>query len=183
MKFEPTAVEGCYVIEPEPRGDERGFFARIFDSEAFRAKGLPDRFVQFNNSLSVETGTLRGLHYQVAPSGEGKLVRCIAGAIFDVAVDLRKDSPTFGKWAGAEISADNRRLFYAPVGCAHGFMTLAPNTEVVYFASAPYAGADERGVRWDDPKFGVRWPITPSVLSDKHRNARDYDPVLHSSGY
>lgn len=183
MKFESTPVEGCYIVEPEPRGDERGFFARIFDSDTFRQKGLADRFVQFNNSMSVEAGTLRGLHYQVAPAGEAKLVRCTAGAIFDVAVDLRKDSPTFGQWAGAEITAANRRLFYAPVGCAHGFMTLEPRTEVVYFTSALYSGGDERGLRWDDPKFGIRWPRTPAVLSDKDRNARDYDPVRNASGY
>jgi len=183
MEFHPTDVVGCYVVEPSRRADERGFFARIFDSATFLEKGLENSFVQVNNSLSVEAGTLRGLHYQVAPSGESKLVRCIAGAIFDVVVDLRVGSPTFGKWAGAEISAENRRLFYAPKGCAHGFMTLAGDTEVVYFASAPYSGGDERILLWNDPRFSIVWPRLPSVLSDKDRNAAGYDPSCHASGY
>jgi len=183
VRFHPTEVEGCFVVEPAPRGDDRGFFARIFDAESFREKGLADQFVQFNNSLSAKAGTLRGLHYQIAPSGEDKLVRCTAGAVYDVVLDLRDASPTFGRWAGAEITAENRRLMYAPKGCAHGFLTLVDDTELVYFASTPYAGPDERIVRWDDPRFAVRWPRAPAILSDKDRDARDYDPTLHASGY
>lgn len=179
MNFQTTSVEGCFLIEPTPRGDHRGFFARIFDAEIFRDRGLANQFVQFNNSLSVESGTLRGLHYQRPPSSEDKLVRCIAGSVFDVVLDMRKNSPTFGLWAGEKISASNRRMMLAPKGCAHGFMTLEANTELVYFASAPYAAPEERIIRWDDPKFAIRWPRAPTVLSDKDRDAPDYDPTWH----
>ena len=183
MKFHPTEVDGCFLIEPTPRGDHRGFFARIFDSEGFREHGLADRFVQFNNSLSRDSGTLRGLHYQVSPAGEDKLVRCIAGAVFDVVVDLRQDSPSFGRWTGAEITAENRHLLYAPKGCAHGFLTLAADTELIYFASSPYAAGDERILRWNDPAFAIDWPHEPAVLSDKDRDAPDYKAATHASGY
>jgi dTDP-4-dehydrorhamnose 3,5-epimerase len=183
MIFHDTEVAGCFLVEPEPRADERGFFARIFDSAIFQEKGLADRFVQFNNSLSVGAGTLRGLHYQIAPFGEDKLVRCIAGAAYDVVLDLRKCSPTFERWASAELSAENRRLMYAPKGCAHGFLTLLDNTELIYFVSGSYVEMSERIVRWDDPAFGIRWPRNPSVLSDKDRTALDYNPTWYSSGY
>ena len=183
MNFHQTDVQGCFVVEPAPRGDHRGFFSRVFDADVFRERGLADRFVQFNNSLSTEAGTLRGLHHQRAPSGEDKLVRCTAGAVFDVVLDLREGSPSFGRWAGAEITAENRRLMYAPKGCAHGFLTLEPATELVYFASTPYAGPDERIVRWNDPRFSIAWPRDPVVLSDKDRDAPDFDPTLHTSGY
>jgi dTDP-4-dehydrorhamnose 3,5-epimerase len=183
VKFEATEVKGCFIVEPEPHGDQRGFFARIFDAAVFRDNGLASSFVQFNNSLSAEAGTLRGLHYQIAPAGEEKLVRCVAGAVFDVVVDLRQHSPTFGLWTGVEISTENRRLLYAPKGCAHGFLTLSPATELIYFASAPYSAAHERGLRWNDPRFSIRWPTEPAILSDKDRDARDYDPGWHASGY
>jgi dTDP-4-dehydrorhamnose 3,5-epimerase len=183
VRLEATEIEGCHIVEPEPHGDHRGFFARIFEAEAFRQNGLADHFVQFNNSLSLEAGTLRGLHYQIAPSGEDKLVRCVGGAVFDVVVDLRERSPSFGRWTAVEISSENRRLLYAPKGCAHGFMTLAPKTELIYFASAPYSAADERVLRWNDPKFSICWPREPTVLSDKDRGGRDYDPPWHASGY
>jgi len=183
VKFHPTGIEGCFVVEPTPRGDHRGFFARVFDETLFRDQGLAHRFVQVNNSLSVEAGTLRGLHYQVAPSGEDKLVRCVGGAVFDVVLDLRSESATFGCWAAAELTAENRRLMYAPKGCAHGFLTLEPNSELIYFASSAYVGADERIVRWDDKRFDIRWPRPPAVLSNKDREAPDYDPASHLSGY
>jgi dTDP-4-dehydrorhamnose 3,5-epimerase len=178
-----TPVDGCFVIEPDRRGDARGFFSRLFDATTFAEAGLVAHFVQVNNSLSSEAGTLRGLHYQVAPHGEVKLLRCIAGRIFDVVLDLRDGSPTVGKWAGAELSADNRRLMYVPRGCAHGFLTLDPDSEVIYFADTPYAGGHERIVRWDDPRFAIAWPGRPAVLSDKDRSAPDYDPTWHASGY
>lgn len=178
-----TPVDGCFVIEPDRRGDARGFFSRVFDAATFADAGLAANFVQVNNSLSSEAGTLRGLHYQVAPHGEVKLLRCIAGSIFDVVLDLRDGSPTFGKWAGAELSATNRRLMYVPRGCAHGFLTLAPDSEVIYFADTPYAGGYERIVRWDDPRFAIEWPRRPAVLSDKDRTAPDFDSIWHASGY
>jgi dTDP-4-dehydrorhamnose 3,5-epimerase len=183
VKYQPTNVVGCFVVEPEPRGDHRGFFARIFDVDEFRERGLASHFVQFNNSLSTDPGTLRGLHHQRAPSGEDKLVRCVAGAVFDVVLDLRANSPTFGVWAGQELSAGNRLMMYAPRGCAHGFLTLEPQTELIYFASAPYAGGDERVVRWNDPAFGITWPRRPAVLSNKDRDAADFDATVHASGY
>jgi dTDP-4-dehydrorhamnose 3,5-epimerase len=178
-----TPVDGCFIIEPDRRGDSRGFFSRVFDAATFADAGLAANFVQVNNSLSSEAGTLRGLHYQVAPHGEVKLLRCIAGSIFDVVLDLRDGSPTFGKWAGAELSATNRRLMYVPRGCAHGFLTLAPDSEVIYFVDAPYAGGHERIVRWDDPRFAIEWPSRPAVLSDKDRTAPDFDSSWHASGY
>lgn len=183
MKYTPTAVQGAMIVELEPRGDERGFFARMFDSDEFAAQGLDSVFPQINTSMSVEAGTLRGLHYQVAPHGEAKLVKCLRGAIFDVVADMRANSPTFGKWFGIELTAENRKMLYVPRGCAHGFMTLEDRTEVMYPASAPYAGASERVLRWNDPKIGIIWPREPAVLSDKDRNAGDFDPNVHLSGY
>ena len=183
MRFEPTDVIGCFVVEPTSRGDHRGFFARMFDAEAFRDQGLAERFVQVNNSMSSEAGTLRGLHMQVSPAGEDKLLRCIAGTVFDVVLDLRAGSASFGRWAAAEISAENRQLMYAPKGCAHGFMTLVPRSEVIYLTSAPYSGEHERIVRWNDPSFAIRWPREPAVLSAKDQAAPDFDPVRQASGY
>lgn len=183
MNFTRTPIEGCYLIDPEPRGDHRGFFARFFDADAFRAQGIADSYVQFNNSLSTEAATLRGLHYQRSPSGEEKLVRCIAGSVYDVVLDLRRGSPTHGQWTAAELSAENRRLIHVPKGCAHGFLTLEPNTELIYFASAPYAAADEQVVRWNDPALSIAWPQEPAVMSDKDRFAPDYDPSHNDSGY
>lgn len=182
MNFQGTNVAGCFVVEAAPRVDERGFFARIFDDQEFLQRGLAGHFSQFNNSLSRQAGTLRGLHFQVAPHGEDKLVRCTRGAVFDVAVDVRPQSPTFGAWAGAELTAENRRMIYAPKGCAHGFLTLVDDTELIYFASAPYAGAAERVVRWNDPRFAIAWPRAPTVLSDKDRDAPDYADARHAPG-
>src|SRR5690242_16062137 len=132
MQYEPTEVDGAFVVSLQPRGDERGFFARFFCSEEFAGQGLESRFVQINNSVSTYARTLRGMHYQIAPAGEAKLVRCIAGRAFDVIVDMRPGSRSFGRWAGAELTAENRRMMYVPKGCAHGFLTLDDNTEMLY---------------------------------------------------
>jgi len=183
MRLTGTPVEGCFIVDPEPRGDDRGFFARIFDEETFRDAGLATHFPQFNNSLSRQAGTLRGLHFQVAPHGEDKLVRCVGGAIYDVVVDLRRASSSFGRWTGAQLTAENRRMMYAPKGCAHGFLTLADDTELIYFASATYSPAAERVVRWNDPTFAIAWPRAPSLMSDKDRNAPDHDAAAQDSGY
>jgi dTDP-4-dehydrorhamnose 3,5-epimerase len=183
LRYHPTAVEGAYLVEPEPRGDERGFFARLFDADEFETHGLASRFPQINNSLSRYAGTLRGLHYQIAPAGEAKLLRCVRGAVFDVVLDLRERSPTFGRWAGKTLTPANLLMMYVPAGCAHGFLTLEPDTEVIYLASTPYVGAQERIIRWNDPKFAIDWPRAPVVLSDKDRNGGDYDPSYHRSGY
>jgi dTDP-4-dehydrorhamnose 3,5-epimerase len=174
MKFTRTPVEGAVLVDLEPIGDERGFFAMAFSDDTFRAEGLEDRFVQAKTSLSERQGTLRGLHYQVAPSQEVKLVRCIRGALWDVVLDLRPESSSFGCWFGAELSAQNRRAFYIPRGCAHGFITLSAQAEVFYFVSAHYEPACERGVRWDDPRFAIEWPATPTVVSDRDRAHPDF---------
>ena len=179
MIFTETHLRGLYLIDLEKKGDERGFFARAFCEKEFGAHNLVTRFVQINNSLSAQRGTLRGMHYQLPPKAETKVVRCIRGALFDVALDLRSGSPTFGKSFGAELTADNRRMMYVPKGFAHGFLTLAPDTEAFYFADEVYAPEQERGIRWNDPKFNIAWPAEPAVLSDKDRNQRSFDPAWH----
>jgi dTDP-4-dehydrorhamnose 3,5-epimerase len=183
MKYNATAVEGAFIVSLEPRGDERGFFSRVFCAEEFSRLGLEGSIAQINTSVSANAGTLRGMHYQVAPYGEAKLVKCIRGAAFDVVVDLRKDSPTFGRWAGETLTMDNRMMMYVPKGCAHGFLTLEDDTEMLYSASAPYQGAAERVLRWNDPRFAVVWPRSPEVLSPKDQDAGDYESVLHDPGY
>jgi dTDP-4-dehydrorhamnose 3,5-epimerase len=179
MKFIETNVSGGFVIELEKRGDDRGFFARAFCANEFSDQGLSTNFVQVNNSLSAEKGTLRGLHYQLPPSQETKVVRCIRGALWDVILDLRPDSSTFGQWFGEELTAENRRMMYVPKGCGHAFITLADDTEVFYFVDEFYNPDLERGVRWNDPKFNIGWPIEPLVLSDKDRDQRDFDAAWH----
>jgi dTDP-4-dehydrorhamnose 3,5-epimerase len=175
VKFLPTPLAGAYLIELEPRGDDRGFFARFFCEREFAAAGLESRYVQVNNSLTAKRGTLRGMHYQLPPAAEVKLVRCIAGALYDVIIDLRPDSPTQGRWFGADLTADNRRMMYVPRGFAHGFLTLTEAVEALYLVSAFYAPEEERGVRFDDPRFGIHWPMSPSEMSAKDRSWPDYD--------
>jgi dTDP-4-dehydrorhamnose 3,5-epimerase len=167
MIFNPTAVEGVYLIEPEPYIDERGLFARVFDEEAFRELGLRTAYVQNSVSYNPVKGTLRGMHFQRGEHAEAKLIRCTRGAIYDVAIDLRPGSPTLHRWAAAELTAENHRQFYVPEGCAHGFLTLAPDSEVYYQISAAYCPEASAGVRWDDPAFGVKWPSAPVVMSPK----------------
>ena len=179
MIFNETSIPGLFLIELEKRGDDRGFFARAFCEKEFAKAGLVNRFVQVNNSLSAQRGTLRGMHYQLPDKAETKLVRCVRGALYDVALDLRPGSPTFGKSFGAELSSENRRMLYVPKGFAHGFLTLEPNTEAFYFVDEFYAPEHERGVRWNDPKFKISWPMQPEVLSDKDKNQRDFDPSWH----
>src|SRR5262245_54927509 len=179
MIFTETPLRGAYLIDLEKRGDDRGFFARTFCENEFAKHNLSTRFVQVNNSLSATRGTLRGMHYQLAPKAETKLVRCIKGGLHDVILDLRKDSPTFGKWFGADLTAENRRMMYVPKGFAHGFITIEDATEAFYFVDEFYAPQNERGVRWNDPKFGIKWPFEPTVLSDKDRDQKSFDPAWH----
>jgi dTDP-4-dehydrorhamnose 3,5-epimerase len=179
MRFIETPVLGACVIELEKKGDDRGFFARLFCEREFEKMGLVPRFVQINNSLSAQKGTLRGLHYQLAPKAETKVIRCIRGALWDCILDLRADSPTFGKWFGAELSADNRLMMYAPKGCGHGFITLSDNAEAFYLVDEFYAADTERGIRWNDPRFGIKWPIAVTVISEKDRKHPDFDPAYH----
>jgi dTDP-4-dehydrorhamnose 3,5-epimerase len=159
MRFMQTPLSGAWAIELEEIEDERGWFARTFDAKEFRARGLNPDVVQCNASFNARRDTLRGMHYQAEPHGESKLVRCVRGAIFDVAVDLRPNSPTYRDWHGVQLSADNRLAFYLPAGLAHGFQTLTDNSEVLYQMGDPYIPEAGRGVRWDDPAFGIEWPV------------------------
>lgn len=161
MLFRETEVAGGYVVDAERMEDERGFFARTFSTDDFAARGLDNRVEQCSTSFNARIGTLRGLHYQAGPHGEAKLVRCTRGAIYDVAVDLRPDSPSYLRWVGLELSADNGRALFVPEGCAHGFQTLVDASEVLYQISTPYVPEAARGVRWDDPAFGIDWPPPP----------------------
>lgn len=161
MIFTQTELAGAYAIDLRRLEDERGFFARSFCAEEFAAHGLLGQMPQSSVSYSRRRGTLRGLHFQAAPHAEEKLVRCTAGAIFDVIVDLREHSPTRHRWVGFELSAENRRALFVPKDFAHGFVTLADDTEVLYMMSAPYAAGYERGIRWNDPAFGIDWPLEP----------------------
>ncbi len=181
MRINPTPLHGTWTIDLERRGDERGWFARLFCEREFANQGLATHYVQINNSTSATRGTLRGMHYQLPPRGEVKVVRCIRGSLFDVVLDLRPDSPTFGRSFGAELSADNRRMMYVPRGCAHGFLTLDADTEAFYLVSEFYDPTLERGVRFNDPRFQIEWPAPPMVVSDKDRNWPDFDPAYHGS--
>jgi dTDP-4-dehydrorhamnose 3,5-epimerase len=167
--FTPTPLAGAFVVELERREDERGFFARSFCREEFESRGLSPAVAQCNVSFNARRGTLRGMHYQADPHAEAKLVRCTQGAIWDVVVDLRRGSPTFKRWYGVELSAANRRALYAPEGTAHGFQSLADDCEVLYLMSRAYLPDAARGVRWDDPAFGIEWPIASPYLSERDR--------------
>ena len=180
MRFQGGDVFGACVVEMDRRQDERGFFGRLFCNQEFANAGLEHSFVQVNDSLNVRRGTLRGLHYQLPPAAEVKLVRCIRGSIFDVVADLRPDSPTYGRWFGAELNNDNRRMMYVPRGCAHGFLTLTDDAEALYFASAAYAPAQERGLRFDDAWLDIKWPADPVELSVKDQSWPAFDPAYHA---
>jgi dTDP-4-dehydrorhamnose 3,5-epimerase len=179
MKFTETPLKGAYVIELERRGDDRGFFARFFCEREYQARRLNAKIVQINNSLSRVSGTLRGMHYQLAPKAEDKIIRCLRGALFDAIIDLRPDSPTFLQHFTIELTAENRTMLYVPKGFAHGFLTLADDTESFYLVTEFYSPEHERGIRYNDPKFGIRWPLEPTVVSDKDRTRPDFDPVIH----
>jgi dTDP-4-dehydrorhamnose 3,5-epimerase len=177
--FRETPVAGSYIVELERSEDERGFFARTFSVDEFAAHGLETRVDQCSTSFNAKRGTLRGLHYQAAPHGEAKLVRCTRGTIHDVAVDLRPDSPTYLRWVGAELSAENGRALFVPEGCAHGFQTLEDASEVLYQIAGPYVPEAARGVRWDDPAFGIEWPPAPPAgrtLAPRDAHYPDFAP-------
>lgn len=179
MIINPASIEGVFVIDMEKRGDERGYFARTFCENEFGARGLTTRIVQMNSSLSARRGTLRGMHYQLAPRAETKIVRCTRGALFDIALDLRPGSPSFGQTFGTELSAENGRMLYLPKGFAHGFITLADDTEAFYLVDEFYSPQHERGVRWNDTRFSIPWPMQPVMMSEKDRTYRDFDPAWH----
>ena len=176
MKFVPIPLGGAYVIELEPNFDERGFFARSWSAEEFEARELTGNLAQCSISFNTREGTLRGLHYQIEPYAEAKLVRCSAGAMYDVLVDLRRESPTHRKWFGVELNAENRKMIYIPKGFAHGFQTLADNTEIFYQISESYRSEAARGVRWNDPAFAIDWPLANPILSERDRAFPDYAP-------
>lgn len=174
MRFEPTAVAGAFRIRLDAHADERGAFARTFCERTFAERGLLARFPQQNLSRNARAGTLRGLHLQRPPHGEVKVVRCVRGAVFDVAVDLRPSSPSYLRWAGLTLDAAEGDAFYIPEGCAHGFLTLADDTDVFYLMGAEHAPEAARGFRWDDPAFGIAWPREPLVMSDRDRDLPDF---------
>jgi dTDP-4-dehydrorhamnose 3,5-epimerase len=174
MEFNATPISGAVVIELTPLPDERGFFARSWCDDEFEAHGLETRIAQCNVSYNAKTGTLRGLHYQAAPYEAAKLVRCTAGAIHDVIVDLRPHSPSFKRWFAVELTARNRRMLYVPAEVAHGFVTLEDATEVFYQESQRYDPASARGVRWDDAAFGIVWPVPIRVISERDRQHADF---------
>ena len=178
MLLSETPLSGAFVVEIEPLRDERGLFARTFDREQFAEHGLASDVVQSSVSYNARAGTLRGLHYQAEPHAEEKLVRCVRGAILDVIVDLRTDSPTYCGWFGVELDQESRRALYIPKGMAHGFQTLTADAEVLYQMSTPYVPGAGRGVRWDDPAFGIRWPDPEDerTLSGRDRDYPDFRP-------
>jgi len=176
MRIAATQIPGCWMVEPEEQPDERGFFARLYCREEFAARGLNPGLAQSSISFNRLRGTLRGMHWQAKPHEEAKLVRCTQGMIFDVAVDLRQGSPTHLRWHGLELTAENRRMLYIPEGCAHGFLTLADNTEVHYHISEFHRPEGARGVRFDDPAFGINWPGPVRVISARDRGYPDYQP-------
>ncbi|MCD1259514.1 dTDP-4-dehydrorhamnose 3,5-epimerase [Paenibacillus athensensis] len=170
MEVVKTGLEGLYVIRPKVHEDHRGFFLESYNSHNFKEQGIDFAFVQDNHSLSVEPGVLRGLHYQLPPKAQTKLVRVISGAIYDVAVDIRAGSPTFGQWFGVILSESNKQQLLIPRGFAHGFCTIVANTQVLYKVDDYYSPEHDRGIRWDDPAIGIAWPAVKPILSEKDRN-------------
>lgn len=177
MQFRTTRLHGVVLVELEAHVDDRGSFARTYCDEEFARAGLPTSYPQCNLSVNDRTGTLRGMHFNVEPHGESKLVRCVRGAIHDVVVDLRTGSPTRFEHFGIDLTADNRRALYIPAGFAHGFLTLADTTDVYYHMGASYTPDAARGVRWDDPTLAIEWPFDPVVMSDADANLADLDPM------
>jgi dTDP-4-dehydrorhamnose 3,5-epimerase len=174
MIFTETELSGAFIIDLKRLSDERGFFARSWCEDEFAEHGIKRVPLQANVSSNPKKGTLRGMHYQLAPFEETKLVRCTRGAIYDVIVDLREESPTFMKWIGVELTADSFRMLFVPERFAHGFITLEDNTDVTYQVSAKYTPGAERGLRWNDPAIGIQWPMEPTLVSEKDRNHPDF---------
>jgi len=176
MRLEPTEIEQLFRVEAEPQRDERGSFARTFDDALFAKAGVAFQTRQCSTSFNLKRGTLRGMHYQAAPAEETKLVRCTRGAIFDVVIDLRPASKSFKRWQGSELSADNLRGLLIPRGCAHGFITLADASEIFYQIDTPFMPELFRAVRWNDPAFGIAWPLQPVVITPRDAALPDFAP-------
>jgi dTDP-4-dehydrorhamnose 3,5-epimerase len=179
MKFTELSIAGAYRITPELLTDERGYFNRLYCAEEFTQAGLISEYVQINHSMSQQEGTLRGFHYQLAPRWETKVLRCMGGGLFDQLLDLRRDSSTFGQTCAVTLDAENHEMVYIPEGVAHAYLTLAPNTVVLYLMSAPYTPGLERGIRWNDPAFRITWPFEPALISEKDRNHPDFNAAYH----
>jgi dTDP-4-dehydrorhamnose 3,5-epimerase len=177
MIFQDIKIRGAFEIYVEAKPDERGFFARTWCQEEFEKRGLNPRLVQCSISFNVRKGTLRGMHYQADPYAEAKLVRCTQGAIYDVVIDLRPKSPTFKTWIAVDLTAEKRNMVYIPEGCAHGFLTMADKSEVLYQMSEIYNLESARGVRWDDPTFKIVWPAKVEMISERDRTYPDFEPV------
>ena len=174
MKLQETPLPGAYIVELDAKEDQRGYFARTYCRKEFSAAGLHFEVVQCNISNNLRKGTLRGMHYQVDPAAEIKLVQCVSGSLYDVIIDLRPESKTYCRWFGLELSAANRRLLYIPQGFAHGFQTLEKNSTIYYLMSEYYAAQYSRGVRWDDPAFSIKWPLSDPIMTEKDRLLPDY---------
>lgn len=175
MKFTETSLKGAYIIEVDKLNDDRGFFGRLWCEKEMKEFDLNTNIVQSNVSLSRKKGTIRGMHFQRSPFQETKLVRCTKGAVYDVIIDLRPDSPTFKKWIGVKLTEDNHKMIYVPENFAHGFITLEDNSEVYYLVTQFYYKEQEAGFRWDDPAFGIEWPIEMKEISDKDRVHPDFN--------
>jgi len=181
MIFTPLKLEGAYLIDLEKREDERGFFARYYCEKEFESHGLETKWVQMNTTLSNEKGTMRGLHFQREPMAESKIVRCLRGSIWDVIVDIRKNSSTFGKWISVELKENNRTMLFIPKGFAHGFQTLVDYTELLYMHSEFYSAEQEGGIRFDDPSLNINWPLPVSIISERdktHPLIKNIKPIL-----
>jgi len=173
MRFLETYLKDSYLIEPNKHEDERGFFVRLFCKKEFKKKGLNTKWVQINNSLCKKSATLRGLHFQKSPFQEIKLIRCIKGMIWDVIVDLRKNSETFGKWFGVKLTEKNKLMIYVPKGFAHGYISLKPNSEILYLVSNFYTPESEQTLLWKDPRIAIDWPLKPKLISDKDKLGKE----------
>jgi len=175
MIFTPTEIDGMFVVTLEPHEDDRGYFARMFAQEEFEKAGITDfKIVQINQAFTKEAGVLRGLHWQTKPKEEAKFFQCLEGEIFDVAVDVREGSKTFGKWVGVNLKATEKKLVYIPKGLAHGYETLTSNCKVQYMVSEFYAPETEKGFRWNDPTFNIKWPLEPAFMSEKDSSLPDF---------
>jgi dTDP-4-dehydrorhamnose 3,5-epimerase len=169
MKFQESRIPGAWIIDITPIHDQRGFFAMTWLPDELRGRGMNPALAQCNLAFNTKRGTLRGMHFQVAPHAQAKMIRATRGALLDVIVDLRDDSPAYRQWEAVELTADNHRMLYIPEGIAHGYLTLTDDTEAYYHASSPWVREAESGVRWDDPAFAIEWPFEPVVVSDKDR--------------
>ena len=177
MKFKKTNLNDAYLIDLEKHGDDRGFFARYWCKKEFDKLGLDSNIVQINNSRSSSKGTLRGLHFQYPPNSETKIIRCISGTIWDVIVDIRKNSSTYGQWYGTELNEENRTMLYVPKGFAHGFISLTDNTEIIYLVTEFYDARYEDCIKWNDPDLQIDWPFQPQIISDKDRAGKNLNQI------